>query len=91
VSGEPVPTHLHTFCLRQDSPAGILADLLAAQLLLHKLLVQSVVAVHCKKGTRWVFEKLERKAMIFCWNGANRVQVAPVAITWHLLQLGFFL
>lgn len=33
----------------QDSPAGVFADLLAAQLLLHELLVQFVVAVHCKR------------------------------------------
>lgn len=32
-----------------DLPAGVFADLLAAELLLHELLVQSVVAVHCKK------------------------------------------
>lgn len=46
----------------QDLPAGIFADLLAAQLLLHKLLVQLVVAVHCKKGAGHVDEKPERKA-----------------------------
>lgn len=60
----------------QDLPAGIFADLLAAQLLLHELFVQSVVAVHCKKGAGRVYEKPERKGVIssyLCWSGASGV------------------
>lgn len=41
--------HFTSGCCK-DSPAGVFADLLAAQLLLHELFMQSVVAVHCRGG-----------------------------------------